>query len=79
MSKYVGVILEFVNEWMVAARKCLVEVSFATTCSSSSKRLKRDLMSTSGQLQNLHTYPFWHVDGVTANRHICLPIAESKS
>ena len=50
------VILDFVNEWMVASRKCLVEVSFATT-STSSKPLKTDLMSTSGQLHNLHILP----------------------
>ena len=67
-------ITEFVNE-LVVPRKCLVEVSFATT-SSSSKPLKIDLISTSGLLHNLHIR-FWPVDGITANRLICLAIVES--
>jgi hypothetical protein len=39
ISKHVSVIVEFVNE-MAAARKCLVEVSLATTSSSSELPLK---------------------------------------
>ena len=64
----------FVNE-LVVPRKCLVDVSIATT-SSSSKALKIGLISTYGLLHNLHIL-FWHVDGITANRLICFAIVES--
>ena len=76
ISKHVDVIVEFVNE-MAAARKSLVEVSLATT-SSSSEPLKLHMMSTPGRLHNLHIL-FWHVDGITVNRLIRSAIVESKS
>lgn len=76
ISKHVGVIVEFVNE-MAAARKSLVEVSLATT-PSSSEPLKLHMVSSSGRLHNLHIL-FWHVDEITVSRLIRLAIVNSKS
>jgi hypothetical protein len=45
-------ITEFVNE-LVVPRKCLLEVSLATTSSSSEPPLKLHMMSTSGRFHNM--------------------------